>query len=121
MSEIRKYLNDDKFSHPFTHCLMQNFTRSHLLSNITQKILDSFLYLPDSSAFVLSFTMTSTFVTIAEKRNRGSDLVFVLVIGDICLLILAIFLFVLRLILREAYCNGVQKAPRRKYGLQNMF
>ena len=121
MSEIGKYLNNDMFSHAFTHCLMQNFTRSHLLSNITQKILDSFLYLPDSSAFVQSFTMTSTFVTIAEKRNRGSDLVFVLVIGDICLLILAIILFVLRLILREAYCNGVQKAPRRKYGLQNMF
>ena len=115
MGEIRKYSNNDKFSHPFTHCLMQNFIRSRLLSNSTQRILDSFLYLPHSQAFALSFIMTSTFVTIAEKRNRGSDLVFVLVIGDICLLILAIFLFVLRLIVREAYCNGVQKAPRRKY------
>ena len=115
MSKIRKYLNDDKFSHPFTYCLMQNFIRSRLLSNSTHRILDSFLYLPHSYAFVLSFTMTSTFVTIADKRNRGSDLVFVLLIGDICLLILAIFLFVLRVIVIEAYCNGVQKAPRRKY------
>ena len=115
MSEIRKYSNDDTFSHPFTHCLMQNLIRSRLFSNNTQRILDSFLYLPHSYAFVLSFTMTSIFVIIAQKRNRGSDLVFVLLIGDICLLILAIFVFVLRLIVREPYCNGVQKAPRRKY------
>ena len=115
MSEIRKYSNGDTFSHPFTHCLMQNVIRSHLLSNSTQRILDSFLYQPHSYAVLLSFTMTRTFVTIAERRNRGSDLVFVLLIGDICLLVLAISLFVFRVIVREAHCNGVQKAPRRKY------
>ena len=42
--------------------------------------------------------MKSTFVTMAEKRTRGSELVFVLLIDDIYLLILVIFLFVLRVI-----------------------